>query len=137
MQRSRRVFPPSGPGVCFCGCCRSCSCVCAAPSCEGPCGVGKKEQGEQAHEGVMVGWRTRRLEGTGRQAGRCHACSRGKEEEGKKQKTQLNITPVTTIFLKMKKKSIWICPRQNQKGRQKSPRCKNIHIYARWVHIYV
>lgn len=62
----------------------------------------EEEQGNRhTWRGVVMGWRTRGLKGTGgRQAGVTHAV-RGKGKEGsrkkKKKKTQLNSTPVTTI----------------------------------------
>lgn len=85
-------------------------------------------------EGGGDGMADKGAEGDGRQAGRCHACSQGKGEEGsrKKNKKLSLILPQSPPFKKIHLNLL----RQNQKGRQKSPRCK-IYIYTPGRYIYV
>lgn len=64
------------------------------------------------------------LEGreAGRQVSRMQSGEKRREGSRKKKmfKKGTKFYPVTTI--REKKKSIWICSRQNQKGRQKKPK---------------
>lgn len=134
MQRSCRVFPPSGPWSWFCFVVAVVVAVSAQLHPVKVLAGWEEEQGSRhTWRGVVMGWRTRGLKGTGgRQAGVTHAV-RGKGKEGSREKKKLSLIlpqspPLKKIHLNLL--------RQNQKGRQKSPRCK-IYIYTPGRYIYV